>query len=269
MHPLLRIRPLFLASLLKRLLGVERELARTADGLLFRVDPVSRFGEALQERGIYERELSAVFRCLIGPQDAVLDVGANEGYFTVLAASLTSGLVVAVEPQSRCAEVLQDNLALNPTGEVQVHRVALGDRCGSGELCLSSDVNPGAASLVTSRPGWSRERVELVTLDALAQQCHWGRFRLIKLDCEGSEESILRGATEFLRGRQADFISVDYHTGIVGEGAALRIDDLLRCHGYELAQAGNGCWLYHLPGLQSQLLPLGSVLPIGPELKAA
>lgn len=267
MHPLLRVRPAILAALLKRLLGIQRRAAQTVDGLTFFVDPVSHLGGELLSTGTYEPELSKVFRCLVRPGDAVLDVGANEGYFTVLASSLTKGRVVAIEPQSRLREVIQKNLQLNQITHAELHFLALGDQTGTMSLALSLDLNPGAASCVTTRAGWKHETVETTTVDVLAQRCSWPRFRLVKIDCEGFEEPILKGAREFLARHGADFISLDYHIGIVGREAALRIDTLLRSHGYQLSQAGNGCWLYHLPGLEHEIAALGQVTPIGPSLQ--
>jgi hypothetical protein len=89
----------------------------------------------------------------------------------------------------------------------------------------------------------------------------------VKIDFGGSEEFILNGAGEFLARRCAEFISLEFHPTITGVEAQFRMDRLLRSHGYVLTAAGNGTWLYHLPGLETALAPLGRVIAIGPELE--
>jgi hypothetical protein len=95
---LLRIRPAPIAVFLKRVLRIQRVIMETASGR-FWVDPVSNFGIALIS-GLYEPSMQNTLPMFLGPGKVFVDVGANEGFFTVQGARLTSsgGRVIAVEP---------------------------------------------------------------------------------------------------------------------------------------------------------------------------
>lgn len=269
MHLLLRVRPSILARFFKRLLGIKRREVQTFDGLSFFADPVSHFGNEVMTTGTYEPAMSELLRCVLRQDDSFLDIGANEGYFSMLASSLTKGLIIAVEPQSRLRDVLLRNRELNHAVNVNFQHIALGEASCNSTLFLSHDTNTGATSLVTSGSSGAAELVNTIMLDELMAEYQWPRFRLMKVDCEGFEEPIIKGATEFLARRSADFISLDYHPSIVGADAIFRLDNQMRASGYHLTQTGNGCWLYHLPGLEDGFASLGPSFEIGTDLRPA
>ena len=99
---IMRIRPAPLAVLIKALLLVRRVEHPTPEGV-FWIDPASSQGGALARNGIYEPELLATVKTRLGPGDTVVDVGANEGYFSVVASRRvgSTGRVIAIEPQAR------------------------------------------------------------------------------------------------------------------------------------------------------------------------
>jgi hypothetical protein len=78
-----RVRPLELAALLKRLLRIRR-LETEAQGTKLWVDPASNFGTRVLHEGVYEQELTQALQTLLKPGQTFVDVGANEGWFTVL-----------------------------------------------------------------------------------------------------------------------------------------------------------------------------------------
>src|SRR4051812_38970298 len=115
---LARVRPAPVASALKRLLRVRRRAVTTPEGT-FWIDPVSNLGLELL-RGRYEPSLTEVVRRYLRPGGVFVDVGANEGYFSAIAARLVgpTGRVVAVEPQARLRPVLEENFRLNGVANV-------------------------------------------------------------------------------------------------------------------------------------------------------
>src|SRR5690348_8876961 len=106
---LLGVRPAFVALLLKRALQVQRAPYKTPDGLTFFLDPVTHFGGEVLRAGCYERALTQVIAGLLRHGDTFLDIGANEGYFSVLGARCVGrdGRVLAVEPQSRLIPIVR------------------------------------------------------------------------------------------------------------------------------------------------------------------
>jgi len=83
---LTRMRPLELGIFLKWLLRVRR-LETEAQGIKLWVDPASNFGKRVLREGNYESELTAAVGELLQPGQTFVDVGANEGWFSMLAAN--------------------------------------------------------------------------------------------------------------------------------------------------------------------------------------
>src|SRR4051812_47459761 len=124
----LKIRPQPLGVLVGNVVACRkrRRLVELPNGIAYYLDPLTQFASRWFELGAYERDTEAIFRAEIRPDDTVLDVGANEGYFTVLAAQLAyRGRVIAVEPQARCLEALTRNLAANGIQSCTILPVAL------------------------------------------------------------------------------------------------------------------------------------------------
>ncbi|MEX2044703.1 MAG: FkbM family methyltransferase, partial [Opitutus sp.] len=143
---LMRIRPAPVAAFLKMLLGVRRREIMTPVGR-FWIDPASVLGLELLEHGIHERDVTQAIRQLLRPEDTFVDIGANEGYFAVLASVFVGerGRVIAVEPQSRLQEVLARNFTLNDCRNIVVERVAVSDRPSSARLKLTPSMNNSAS----------------------------------------------------------------------------------------------------------------------------
>lgn len=139
------------------------------------------------------------------PSDAVvLDVGANVGWWTVpLARRLgpTGGRVIAFEPVPANRARLEWAIDANGVRRsVEVVPVALGERSGELGMWLKSaetGAGSGTAALVTGE-GASHLRVPVTTLDAWTQEHAVERCELMKLDIEGAELMMLRGAERFI-----------------------------------------------------------------------
>lgn len=139
------------------------------------------------------------------PRDAVVfDVGANVGWWTVpLARHLApgGGRVVAFEPVPANRARLEWAIAANAVqAHVLVAPVALGDKPGELGMWLKSEetgAGSGTAALVTG-DGEAHLRVPVVTLDAWAAEQGITRCDLMKLDIEGAELMMLRGAERFI-----------------------------------------------------------------------
>ncbi len=261
-----RIRPSSLAVLLKKILGVKRRVAKTTFGDTLWIDPVSEFGGDVLDDGVYEIELTHLLGLLLRPGDCFVDVGANEGYFSVVASRLVGkGKVLCVEPQTRLQPIIQENLNLNACRNVTVLPLALAQSEGKTTLHLTPDTNTGSTNqFKKSRFGGAEETVLSQTLDSVLRAHGIERVRFLKLDCEGAELPIVLGAGELLARRAADYIFCEFHPHIVGEEPAIQIDGLLREAGYRLSHLNDGHWIYRLPGLDALWASLGPTREIGP-----
>src|ERR1019366_1804983 len=128
-----------------------------------------------------------------------VDVGACYGIYTLVAAKLVgaNGRVIAFEPATRSYAVLQENIKLNGLSNVRTYRVALSDRIGLRKLYHQPD--PGRNSLgmpqgISDAP----EEVETNTLDSVLGSDPSECVNVMKLDVEGAEELVFRGAREII-----------------------------------------------------------------------
>jgi FkbM family methyltransferase len=138
---------------------------------------------------VWEPLETELVRRLVGSGDIFIDGGANIGWYSVVAGRANAS-VVAAEPMSKNLRLLRENIELNGVaGVVTVLPAALGARPGSANLQLSPD-NQGDHRVSISPVG-KTERVEITTIDVV---CIGQTPRLVKLDTQGSEARILRGA---------------------------------------------------------------------------
>lgn len=177
-------------------------------GLRLRCHPHSTAASGVLYTGLPEWESMRFVLDYLRPGDQFVDVGANVGTYTLLAASVGGVRVVAFEPSSRTFERLVENLRLNRLdgpGGVDARRCAVGDADGTVELTVGLDtvnrIVPAQAA-PGARPAATVERVEACRLDtALAGRAGPG---VIKIDVEGHEPAVLTGATQVMsRGRPA------------------------------------------------------------------
>lgn len=190
------------AALACWLAGLSRPLhSRTRDGFTM----AGRFPEGLQTWvylfGLWEPDIAALLRSGLAPGDVFVDVGANVGYFSLLASGRVGplGAVVAVEPSPTLSARLRANLAANPgTGNVRHVAAAAGAAEGRAWLHLGPSLSEGHTSLLAG-PGFTREaEVRVAPLGDLVTPEEAARVRFVKVDVEGWEAELARGLPEFL-----------------------------------------------------------------------
>ena len=139
--------------------------------------------------------------------DTAVDIGAHHGTYSILMAAKCgqAGHVVAFEPDPCAREVLANNLDLNPgIKRPVVETYACSDELG--EATLFSRGGNSQSSLVRSAVEFSPThhsqelRVPLITLDFYLSERHLPEPRCVKIDAEGAEIRILKGATRVLSG---------------------------------------------------------------------
>jgi FkbM family methyltransferase len=147
----------------------------------------------------YEPELTKLFEQMVKPGDVVVDVGANIGYFTLLASKLVGerGRVYAFEPAPETFALLKRSIAANDSGNVCALQKALWNVRASGKLLLEGE-NWGANRIIDSETGGHSIEVEMVSMDEFFENGHQ-KVDVVKIDAEGAEINILNGATAVLQ----------------------------------------------------------------------
>ena len=129
---------------------------------------------------------------LLRPGDLLVDVGANIGSYTILATKVCHANAVAFEPDPDAAKTLRRNILVNGVGHLtEVHEVALGSFDGEVALTLGLDT----MNHVTAPGNQLARTVPLKCLDDFSGAAH---PTMIKLDVEGFEEEVLKGASRVL-----------------------------------------------------------------------
>lgn len=242
---LYRIRPQTLAEPLYRLVAPSggRAIVEVSGAKAY-VDPFSTSGRIIIDEGAYEPELVELMRRKLGQGGVFVDIGANEGLFSGIAASIVggNGLVIAVEPQSRLRDVLEINIALNNRGKYHIYRNVIGEKDGLElSLSLGPSSHTGGSSLVRAYR-WSgrTEKVKCRTVDSILAEEGNPHVDLMKIDVEGYEPEVVNSAAATFAAKRVKAIAVDYHGSIlatrgIDPGA---VDAKIRAHGYRL-EAGS------------------------------
>ena len=211
------IRPASLASLFKTLINPQRDWV-VSNGIELKIDPISHFGQELISTGNYEPTFTNEIISHLKAGDTFLDIGANEGFFSMLAARAVgpTGRVFTVEPQPNLVSIIKENAIKNGFEQIQIFAEAFSETDGEVELNLSSSLNSGASSLFRKySPGAIRTKVKSERFDEWwINQCK-PRFDVVKIDCEGAELFVFRSATQALKTQFAKLIFVDFHESII------------------------------------------------------
>jgi FkbM family methyltransferase len=206
-------------------LGRSSETIRTRDGLQMQLDTDEFLQRTIYITGEWDEHVAAEVRAL-GPGDLFVDVGANIGYFSLLAAS-RGAEVIAFEPNPACHEALLRNAKLNGL-TIDARQIALTDRPGRGTLVIERDDRLGAAHL--GEAGAGRITVPLDTLDL---QLGGRQPKLLKIDVEGAEIGVLEGASETLTVGTRVIIEVSEYSLIRFGGSKDQLFALLSRNGYK------------------------------------
>jgi FkbM family methyltransferase len=152
-------------------------------------------GRSLQEYGEFSEGEVEIFRSVLRPGDIALDIGANLGAHTIAMARLVgpTGFVFAFEPQRVLFNILCGNIALNELTNAKAYPLALG-RAPGGTRLMPLDYNGPNNFGGIALGGTEGDGVAIATLDQLGLP----KPRFIKIDVEGMELDVLRGAKAVL-----------------------------------------------------------------------
>jgi FkbM family methyltransferase len=173
-------------------------------GIKLRLRMGNDLSECMFVGGCYEPNEMAFINLFLKPGMTFIDIGANEGFFSLFAKSCVgqTGRVIAFEPSPRDYDRLCQNQALNPTLELELHNFGLSDRRHSETLHLAEPRHSGHNTLgnfAYDIEEANRVEIELRTLDDVWLQQSWQSVEMLKIDTEGSELQILRGASQIIK----------------------------------------------------------------------
>lgn len=208
-----RIRPVnLICGRIYRLLQPSTPVSTTILGHKYYVDLRDRgISQHLFLDGIWEKPETEAFLSVLKPGMIVVDVGANTGYYTLLAARAVgvSGKVYSFEPESKNNDLLRRNIATNGYRNVTVVPKVVLDRGGPASFYLSTG-HGGGHSVVENRGANKVINVEAITLDDFFDQ-QQARVDVAKIDAEGAEERVLNGMAGVIARSPSMVLFTEFH----------------------------------------------------------
>jgi FkbM family methyltransferase len=153
--------------------------------------------------GAYERDTLVWFQGMLRPGMTVFDIGAHVGQYTVAAARAVgpTGHVHAFEPHAANFGRLKANVTINGFANVAANHQAVSDSTGETILFAPRSDNSGECALFPCYTGMGEECVSTVALDDYVRHADLGpsgRIDVLKVDVQGAEERVFRGARQVL-----------------------------------------------------------------------
>lgn len=194
--------------------------------------------------GVYERRETQWVKQMLRPGMTFIDVGANVGYFTYLAARIVgpTGRVIAFEPSAVVFARLRDAIEQAQARYVQVENLGLDAIAGNATLYIPPPSVGNHSPTLVPTPGWEPVTVELETLDGYCKHANVDRVDLLKMDVEGCERDVLEGATALLKGQRVDAILLEFNDYWLRQRGTTPDDlaALLQSHGFRDVDAAKG-----------------------------
>ena len=185
-------------------------------GYLFLCDLRDGISREVCFTGHYEPVVTAIVRETLKPGMTFVDVGANWGYFTLLAAGLVggSGQVLAIEPDPRLVEALSENVTRGALAQVTVLALAAGEEVGTLTLAGydEKEENFGLSRIIPNGNG-SRQTFEVRadSLDNILAARNVSEIDLLKMDIEGAEGLAIAGLKHSLAEHKVKRLLLELH----------------------------------------------------------
>jgi FkbM family methyltransferase len=238
-----------------RLRGVFSDTRVIAAGEAAGLILVARRADPNFLRGTYEEPIQRAIAGNLAPGDVFCDIGANIGFFSLIAARLVGprGQVYAFEPVPGNAAAIAEGARLNGLRTIRVFPEAVGAATGRRELQLAHHIGGAALDSVEAPPDLKgRIDVDVTSLDDAIARRGLRPPTLVKIDVEGAEVEVLHGMRETLRQHRPRLVyEVDDATRAGLKRKARAIAEILTAAGYAprplpAAYPGHGWQVAHV-----------------------
>ncbi len=177
---------------------------KLGSGAKYSIDPeVSNCTGVVYTR-VYEHSAMEVVRNNVMDRETMIDVGAHTGLYSLQLADIFSNFIL-VEPAIETYEVLRKNFQLNNALSRTLYNLALGDMPGKAAVKRNRAFD-GMATIVPVDEEQKQVLIQINTLDAL---CYETKAGFLKIDVEGFELKVLKGAVNFLKANPRILIHIE------------------------------------------------------------
>lgn len=218
-----------------KLLGKTEQIVRI-EGSLMKLN--------LKDRGIHadlfisrmrEPQATAYLQQIMRPDWAVIEIGANIGYYALMEARKVK-TVYAIEPDITNCKNITQNIQLNSYDNIKLFNMAIGDRKGLVDFHLADNCN--LSRIATKGTGVSIQ-VPITTLDDFVDNfVDSAQVDFLRMDVEGYEIAILRGADKVLRTYRPQMF-IEVHRNLLRDygSSQLELMELLADYGYYITKS--------------------------------
>jgi FkbM family methyltransferase len=213
-------------------------------GISMKVDISKSMGAAIYWRGAHDWAPIFVLGKILRKGQTIIDVGANQGEYSLWAVKQTgqNGKVIAFEPMDGLFEQLKTNFSLNPSYQKALIpiKTGLSDKPGQLSLYGKEGDNEGVNTMFpTDSHTVLIQEIKLDSLDHQLKELNCGHVDLIKVDVEGAELQVLKGALRTLEAhRPYLMIEINREACLAGGYEPEEIFELLRPLGYTFEKIG-------------------------------
>lgn len=160
--------------------------------------------------GSPEPYILAYFRSVLHPDAIVFDVGAYIGVYTFVACEiLETGMIYTFEPNPDSAKRIEETITRNNVTQIQLNNSAVGDYTGTVQFSIHKTPVQSSIHNQTSQGGIE---IPIITLDHYCHKQEIDRIDLLKIDVEGAELMVLRGAEKMIE-MVSPLMIVELHKG--------------------------------------------------------
>jgi FkbM family methyltransferase len=152
---------------------------------------------------------------ILKENDFFIDIGSNIGLMSLHAAKILggSGRVLSFEPQPSTYDILRKNIKLNHFANIEAVNIAIGSTNGTVDIYDNMEINRGSASLIKPNHTESSNQISIKSLDKYLEEHRINcNINCIKIDVEGWELEVLKGANKTLSGLNAPICIIECST---------------------------------------------------------
>jgi FkbM family methyltransferase len=186
-----------------------------AKGLVF---PVQMPQDKMMWIGTWEIDFAESLKNTIMPGWVCYDVGAYKGYYAGVMALKGASEVFVFEPMPVNATMIEHLIELNASLPIRLKKMAVSDTCGKAVFKLMPDDTMGKLEISTfqqEEQELNQLAVQCITLDEMVKN-GIPEPDFIKIDVEGSEEFVLKGAVELLKNKRP-YLMIEIHSPEIGK----------------------------------------------------
>lgn len=175
-------------------------ICKTIYDLIFKCNPIERVDSRIYFFGIWEPNLTHWILNRLNPGDIFVDIGAHIGYFSAIGTKLvgTKGKVIAFEPNPQTFMRLKETIELNNIKNIRLENIAIFEEEGTISLYSGEKFNSGSTTLIKNPNQEALTTIKAIPLSKSLSDEEISRTRIIKIDVEGAELSVIKSLAPIL-----------------------------------------------------------------------